>query len=136
MVAVPVSEAARRLGMSNDSVRRRVKAGTLSARPDSRGRLLVDVDATTPETAVPDATQLATQLDAERRVSATLAAQLAAEREAARELRVLLLRQSEALARLLPAPAGGLGDDLAPSGAGSGTATAAARRRWWRPWQH
>jgi hypothetical protein len=130
-----VADYAVQLGLSSDTVRRRIRAGTIPARSDAQGHYIVlipDDDAPTPLHAVhgvqvqetdvyaePHAAETlrlallhARELaEAERRRAdeqgvqlAMLREQLAAHTKGEEELRALLLRQSEQLARVLPAP--------------------------------
>src|SRR5215208_5395050 len=113
MAELSIHEAARTLGLSVDTVRRRIKAGTLLARKDGAGRYLVQVDeaaAAAPAEAGPvnqGQSELA-RVQAELAHAEELVAELRHQREqlerqlrdreqAERELRVLLGQAQRAL---------------------------------------
>jgi hypothetical protein len=117
MPELGIPEYAAHLGVSADTVRRRIRAGEIPARRDARGRYVVLVpdeeadelqaapmqrdDVVVVRRELLHAQELA---EAERRRGDELAIALEAANKGQDELRVLLLRQSEQLARLLPAP--------------------------------
>jgi hypothetical protein len=121
MAEMTMAEAAEALGVSLDTIRRRVRRGIYPVRRDERGRNLVDVHGHAGAVPVQTPVQGDTGelLAAERRRSDEMAAQvetlrrqLEAANEGQRELRILLFRQSEQLSTaqqqlqaLLPAPA-------------------------------
>jgi hypothetical protein len=151
---VDLLEAAHRLGIGVDAVRKRLTRGSLRGEkvdghwfvwlPDVSGNVRNFPDA---ERSIPDNVRTSVQpgvdelLAVERRRAndlaeqvGTLTRQLEARTTAEQELRVLLLRQSEQLARLLPAPheaepATPAVDEPAPPASG----TPGLRWRW--PWQ-
>jgi hypothetical protein len=165
MTELSIAEYAARLGLSADTVRRRIRADQIPHRADGRGRYVVimpdedpmqmhamprqDADAHVLEREVLHATALAA---AERRHGDELAAtvallreQLEARAKAEEELRVLLLRQTEQLTRLLPAPqAEPLTEEVPPAQATEAKATGDTgdpvpepeqpRRKGWRSW--
>ena len=123
---LPISEAALQLGVSVDTVRRRIRSGELSAELDSRGRYLVEVPDALLTSASEvelrqrqggptgelrsDLAQLQELLDEVRRQRDQLLEQVAAQgrqlEEAAREraeLRRLLADAQVPLTRILPA---------------------------------
>lgn len=119
MPELPLSDAARVLGVSADTVRRKVKTGVLTARQDERGRWWVTMSAGEPHvdevaalrSALADAERRA--IEAERR--ATDAEQRVAELVAEREwLRGLTAALTQRLPPALPPP---------------------TERRWRWPWQ-
>jgi excisionase family DNA binding protein len=139
MPEVTIADAAHRLGVSDDTIRRRVKAGDLAARRDEHGRLWIPVDddqaaatpaessATAPRPPDRDRDLLLSTITAERDRLAEhvrfLAEQLDRATRAQGELRELLAReQRRTLA--LPAPAEHVPQD-APH-------TAEHRPPWWR----
>ena len=118
---VPVADAAAIMGAHPDTVRRRLRAGTLRGQrdPGPPARWLVEVpdDATAP---TDDATALARQaadLQAENRMLRGQLATMHATLDHEREQSELLAKAHEQLTRALPAPAA----DAAP-----------ARAPWWR----
>ena len=119
MAWVSIREAAAALGVSQDTVRRRIRAAHLEARKANNGRWQVempDAAAASPPEPVRDATALARQaadLQAENRMLRGQLATLDHEREQAG----LVARSLEQFSRALPAPAA----DAAP-----------ARAPWWR----
>ena len=139
---VPVREAAARLGVSTDTVRRRMRSGGLAAtkRPTPQGFVwLVELPDDAPPGVRPpvvgddtEVARLRAQVDGLRELAGELRRERDDWREqavksddAARELRVLV-RQAQELARALPA-----GDGY-PGGAPPGRAAAPgpARPRW------
>lgn len=138
MAEVTIAQAAATLGVSDDTIRRRIKAGELGAREDERGRKLVTLPDETPPTATAaDGASTGTanhvqewlaDVRAERDRLAEqvrfLAQQLDASTTAQSQLRELLAReQSRTLA--LPAPQGAPQEDApAPQ--------EPARQRWWQ----
>jgi excisionase family DNA binding protein len=88
---VSIQEAARRLGVKEDAIRKRIQRGTLRHEKTDEGRVFVWVDRTqgTTEGTYRDATQAAL-LDAKDETFATLREQLQAEREANRENRRII----------------------------------------------
>jgi excisionase family DNA binding protein len=140
-----VSEAAERLNKSDDTIRRRIKAGTLTAREGEGGRQEVELpDTPEPQREEPSAplaealrdnAALREALAASERRGDELAALLATAQDRAasdaeerRELR-LLLRDSQAqVAALIPKlPAPETAQDRSD-------AAAQPQRRWWWPW--
>jgi len=133
--ALTIADAAQRLGVSDHTVRRRIKAGELPARRDGTGRLwvtLADAGATPAESSAtasrtpespPDghSTAVYRELVASlQRQIETQALELDARRREVQELHVLL-QQAQ---RALPAPAQQIAQD-APS-------AEPLRRRWWQ----
>ena len=125
---VPVPDAAASLGIHPDTVRRRLRAGTLQGQrdPGPPARWLVEVhdDATTPPD---DAT--ARRLVEVEATNALLRRELQTLHEAIRHERAqseLLAKAHEQLTRALPAP---------PAVAGEDDATAPPRRGWRWPWR-
>jgi excisionase family DNA binding protein len=88
---VTIAEAARRLGVKEDAIRKRIQRGTLRHEKTEEGRVFVWVDTTqdTAEDTAQDTAQDAL-LDAKEETIATLREQLAAERRANEENRRLL----------------------------------------------
>ena len=144
---VPIAEAAARLGISVDAVRKRIQRGKLTGQKTDTGWTVVwiepDIRPDTVQTAVPD---LAPLVDELRDQVAYLREHLALEREARAaadirhaaeiERRDVLMR--EALARI---PALGAGQDAsdaapaAPGGADTVKPGSAAPASWWRFWE-
>jgi excisionase family DNA binding protein len=142
MAEVTIAQAAATLGVSDDTIRRRIKAGELDAREDERGRKLVTLPDETPPTATAadgastttanHVQEWLTDVRAERDRLAEqvrfLAQQLDASTTAQSQLRELLAReQSRTLA--LPAPHVAPQEDaVAPHHAPQEP----ARQRWWQ----
>ena len=149
---VTIQEAARRLGVKEDAVRKRIQRGSIRHEKDEDGRVYVWVDTTqdTTQDATQDTTQdesleilkdqvryLREQLDAERearteerRRADTIIAQLAqSTEEQARTIRVLEAPQEASEAVETPSePVPGIG------GTPPAQETASERRPWWRRW--
>lgn len=141
MAEVTIAQAAASLGVSDDTIRRRIKAGELDAREDERGRKIVTLPDEPPSAATATdgaSTSTANHIQewladvrAERDRLAEqvrfLAQQLDASTTAQSQLRELLAReQSRTLA--LPAPHGAQQEDAtAPHPAPQEP----ARQRWW-----
>lgn len=147
MAEVTVGEAARILGVSLDTVRRRARLGLIQARRDEHGRYLVELPdevAAEPESLAPDA-RLAQALETAallREQNVGLQAQLDARTRAEEELRVLLLRQSEQLTiaqqqlqTLLPAPTEIRSEGNPEMPVPDAPGAELRPRRWRWPWQ-
>ena len=123
MAWVSIREAAAALGVSQDTVRRRIRAAHLEARKANNGRWQVempDAAAASPPEPERDATALARQaadLQAENRMLRGQLATMHATLDHEREQAGLVARTLEQFSRALPAPAA----DAAP-----------ARAPWWR----
>ena len=135
MTALTIADAAQRLGVSDHTVRRRIKAGELPARRDGTGRLwvtLADADATAPEWSQDASGTPASEPDGQsaavyrelvaslQRQVETQALELDARRREVQELHVLLQQAQRALPA---APAQQIDQDAPP------------RRPWWK-WRH
>lgn len=146
-----VPEAARILGIKEESVRKRVSRGTLRSEKDETGRLLVWVDSTHTvrdeyaDQSVTDRDDLVEEL---RSHIADLRSQLEAERESRRRADTIIAQLGQANAALAarvpelePAeaaeePAEGAADSVAmpaPAQADAG-AQNATERPWWKFW--
>lgn len=110
-----IPEAAAALGVSVDTVRRRIRRGDLEARKDQRGRYVIYIEgigAGAVVSAAPvDAVATQRDLDHTREMTAELRRQrdrleerLAESRQAEGELRRLLANAQQQLGALLPAP--------------------------------
>ena len=123
MAWVSIREAAAALGVSQDTVRRRIRAANIEARKANNGRWQVempDAAAASPPAPERDATALARQaadLQAENRMLRGQLATMHATLDHEREQAGLVARTLEQFSRALPAPAA----DAAP-----------ARAPWWR----
>jgi len=102
MAELTVTQAAARLGVSRDTVLRRIKRGQLQYRQDVNGRYLVEIPGDAPAGAN-DATG-AISGDAMRRELDWFRAQLEEAATERAELRRLLAQAQESLQRALPAP--------------------------------
>jgi len=102
MAELTVTQAAARLGVSRDTVLRRIKRGQLQYRQDVNGRYLVEIPGDAPAGAN-DATG-AISGDAMRRELDWFRAQLEEAATERAELRRLLSQAQESLQRALPAP--------------------------------
>jgi excisionase family DNA binding protein len=139
MQDITIADAAHRLGVSDDTVRRRVKAGDLTARRDAHGRVWIRMEAepaaatptessaTAPRTPGSDHDVLLSTITAERDRLAEhvrfLAEQLDRSTRAQSELRELLAREQQRTLAL-PAPA-----EQPPQDA---VQTAVQHAPWWR----
>jgi excisionase family DNA binding protein len=130
MAEMTIAEAAAALGLSVDTVRRRIRAGQLESRTDPRGRVVVQVEKPLPgdaEQAAPDPRQVELEQELARlreQLSVTLAERdwlrsrvESAERERER-LQLLLGNSQQQFERLLPGPVEATGENAA--------------RPWWR----
>lgn len=141
MAELTITQAAGALGVSDDTIRRRIESGKLQARTDEHGRrwvILPDAEAahaTEDGAAKPEAaseallTQVAGERDQLREQVRFLQQQLDAATQAQEQLRQLLAREQE-LARALMLPA--------PGDAGDGEERETSeepeqpRRHWWQ----
>ncbi len=159
---VPIREAALRLGVSPDTVRRRMKAGELRGekQPTPQGfvwHVELPADAPSLEAAAVDAlggddVELV-RLRAQVEGLEALAGELRSERDAWREQAVrsddaaaqlrVLVQQAQALAQALPATTGGHADAAMHEGSAPGRPPGSTRgqgdqatpaRPWWRFW--
>ena len=136
---VDLVTAARRMGLGVDTVRKRLGRGQLRGeKVEGRWQVFVEPEDTGRSRNEPDTgrTDVLELLASERRRADELAGvvevlrqQLEARNKAEEELRVLLLRQSEQLARLLPAPA----EPQVPTEE-TAAATSTRKRHWWQIW--
>ena len=129
MEELTVTQAAARLGVSRDTVLRRIKRGQLQFRQDVNGRYLVEIPGNAPAGAS-DATG-AISGDALRRELDWFRAQLEEAATERAELRRLLAQAHENLQRALPAP-GDLQQNAPPSEpAPSGKRARIENLAWW-----
>lgn len=144
MPTLPIPDAAAALGVSVDTVRRRIRSGALTAQRDGRGRYLVDV----PTPAYADAyaapgerlgtpTQATAAGDRDREEIAFLRAELERRGVELAEMRRLLGNAQQQLAGLLPAPAESVTTRTEPAeNAPLDTQpTQRSRRPRWRVWR-
>lgn len=150
MADLTISEAAAALGVSVDTIRRKIKRGELTAHQDSRGKYLVSVDSSAaaaapagPSAGPADTARLRLELEqAENMIEElrhqreVLEAELQGTRQAMQEAateraelrRLLGNAQMLQMVRALPAPA-----ETQP--AVVATAPAEKHRRWWWPFK-
>ena len=126
---LPLLDAAQALGVSPDTVRRRVRRGELPSRHE-HGRLLVELPVGTPTAAQAQGEAGELALFRERvslleRERETLTAELAARRQSETELRALLSQAQTLVARIAPPPRGELVEHERES-------PPPRRRRWWQ----
>lgn len=135
---VTVQEAARRLGVKEDAVRKRIQRGTIEHDRDRDGRVYVYLDTTEDTASTEDTTKAAGR---EELVESLLEQvrymreQLDAEREANRENRRLLAAALERIPAIEP-PETPRAPETASEGADRGTPPdepeTATSRSWWR----
>lgn len=112
MREVSISQAAALLGVSTDTIRRRIRRGELQARQDGRGRLLVLLADGEEAHALQPLEELVAELRRERDrlerelddAKQTLRNALQAAENERRELRILLGNMQQQLQAVLPAP--------------------------------
>ncbi len=138
-----IQEAARRLGVSEGSVRKRVKRGTLEHEKDEDGRVYVYLDAGMDEGIdeglSPERDAL---ISAKDETIAALRDQLEAERQAHAEARRLLMAALERIPPAIEAPREPSGGPQTTAEAAEGSehpqantgAQEGAQRSWWRRW--
>jgi excisionase family DNA binding protein len=132
--SLPLAEAAAHLGVSVDTLRRRIRRGELEAAKDERGRYVVEV-ADTPapslDTPAGDLAEVAVLRERVARLEAELEARRR-EAEAAEvaqcEMRALVSQAQSLQLRLM----GGGSSDSLDAGDGTMTPGPAPRRRWWQ----
>ncbi len=142
MPELTIADAAHQLGVSDDTIRRRVKSGDLTARRDEHGRLWIRMDAE--QATAPPSESRATASRPPDRVRDVLLSTVTAERDrlaehvrflaeqldrstrAQSELRELLAREQQRTLAL-PAPA-----EQTAQAAEHGAEH--VRRHWWRWW--
>lgn len=134
MPSLPLAEAAALLGVSVDTVRRRIRRGELEAAKDERGRYVVEV-ADTPapslDTPAGDLPEVAVLRERVARLEAELEArrrEAEAAEVAQREMRALVSQAQSLQLRLM---GGGSSDSLDGKAATMPT-TSTPRRRWWQ----
>lgn len=126
-----VAQAARKLGVSPEAVRKRIKRGTIPFDHDDDGLTHVYVEVTNPTEPSPDAegdTVTSLLLESYRERVESLERSLAAEREAHSETR----RIAAMLAARVPELEAETKEDPPESTGGPETS---ARRSWWRFWR-
>lgn len=128
MEELTVTQAAARLGVSRDTVLRRIKRGQLQYRQDVNGRYLVEIPGNAPAGA--SAATGATSGEALRRELDWFRAQLEAAATERAELRRLLAQAQDSLQRALPAP-GDLQQNAPPEPAPSGKRARIENLAWW-----
>jgi hypothetical protein len=140
---MPIREAARRLGVSQDTIRRRIRRGDLTAarEPTAQGFVwLVDLPEEEAETGEPAPAGSASDLDHARELNRILLTELEARRREVSELHVLL---SQAQRQLTAGPIRGeeaegggshdtAGEEIARPGASTAVVSEAPRRLTWR----
>jgi excisionase family DNA binding protein len=133
---VTVEEAARLLGIKEESVRKRVNRGKLRADKDEEGRLQVYLDSTQTvrdeytDESVTDRDALLASKD---RIISILENQLAEEREARRRADTIMAQLTQANAALA-ARVPELEGPQEASEAAETSEEEPQRRRWWRRW--
>jgi hypothetical protein len=148
---VPIAEAATLLGVSVDTIKRRIRSGALQGNRDARGRLLVDVPgmepAPQPSANAPHAAPQMQGNDAEVATLQERVAAVTAERDWLRErveraesereqLRILLSNAQQSLVRALQAaPQQPQEPALDASGPPKQPAMATEAALWWRRWR-
>ena len=141
---VPIAEAAARLGITVDAVRKRIQRGTLTGQKTDTGWTVVwiepDLRPDGVQTAVPDLAPLVAEL---RDHLAYLREHLALEREArseadrrhAAEIERRDILHREALARIPALGAGHAPPSASPGGTETPEPGSAAPAHWWRRWR-
>jgi predicted site-specific integrase-resolvase len=131
--SLPLADAAAALGVSVDTVRRRIRRGALEAAKDERGRYVVEVAEDAAPMALPshgDAAEVAVLRERVTRLEAELEArrrEAEAAEVAQREMRALVSQAQSLQLRLM---GGGSSGSLA-GGDATMTGTQPPRRRWW-----
>jgi hypothetical protein len=139
---VTIQEAARRLGVKEDAIRKRIQRDTLPHEKTEEGRVFVWLDTAqdTAQDAYRDTAQAkaSAELVAELRAhNETLHAQLEAAHERDRENRRIIAALTQRIPAIearedAPESAEARPDTATPTGASEGTEKAAERRSWWQ----